>query len=1070
MAQTIAPILFRRTAFIWLLVLALSRTGRAQGDYSSDYHIDIQSIDGRYGLESMIIRTIHQDEKGFLWVSTPGGLARFNGYEFLYFKDPKFIGKINTGIDIIGDIEGKLVVAEKGIKTNDDDRKKNTEEIYSIYLLEPESGRILPFSSSIGKNIPFDELRIRLLKSHDGTLYAGLDDGRIYAYSKRKWALFYAHHSKDIIRSLLISSPDKPFWVITGDTLSQVSPTGKRLDSQYLTMKGKFWVPVLDKNGHAWYSIIRPGHQSSVYYKAPGQPLQQTHPVFGSVGQYNGINFDKAGRAWFWKDNKYYVFEPDGRKVGEIPAQGSVYNFPKIYFDAENRAWSSHRQQFVTIYIAKKRFERHLHEISASTRQMVEVRPGVVWAGTYEGLFEFSTHRPGIRSIDVPTHHLFGLCKDGPYVWIGIHGDYVLRVDSRNGKWEKWPVTDSTNVQHALLHLLNPYVDKKGNVYVGSNMGLFKVDTLRRSLYLDPRFNTHGLGQREVTFQWENEEGIWTATDKGLYLIDPQQGIKTAFPEFSRYSISYIHEKPKGIFWMATRGAGLLKWERGNGNITWFSLAEGLINPMLHTIFEDEKGRFWMPSDRGLVYFDPRTHTIHVFYESDGLTHDEFNRRSYLKLSDGSFLFGGISGINRFHPEDFDEFDRPFSRLHITNYDVWNPTQRRFEGQTPQLLRDKKITLNARQISFQIKFALLDYDKLAESRYAYKIEGMDKDWIYIRENYLRFTSLPYGKFTLRIKGAAAEGGWSPDELSIPIEIKRPVYLKGWFFILCTLLLLSSVWAAIRWRIYRLNRINEYLEREVAARTRELVHERHTITLQNQELADLNQTKDHLMAVIGHELRGPMLSIQNIGDSIRYLLKNGQGAQAAKLGEHIEQRVFSIRMLLDNLLYWGLSQAGKQEVFREPIFLHPLLIEAVELVEFWVASKRLNLSITCPPELSLFTDRNILRMVLLNLLTNAIKFTPEGGTIALKASQCSHQNCIIEVSDTGIGMEETPSFDTHSSPFRSTAGTQGEKGTGMGLALCQTLLKSLDGQLTIDSKPAEGSTFSIFLPSVGINPK
>ncbi|MFZ4560222.1 MAG: sensor histidine kinase [Saprospiraceae bacterium] len=1075
MARAAIPVLCRKRALAWLLAAAFAIPGRAQTDRSGDYHVDIQQIDGRYGLESKIVRTIYQDRKGFIWISTPGGLARFNGYELLYFKDPRFIGKINTGIDIIGDMDDKLIIAENRIHHIYRPIGQSLKERMVVYLLHPESGRVLPFSSSIGRNAPFKKQDISTLSFYNETLYTGLGDGRIYSFTKGKWALFYRDPSQAPIRSLSVGAPGKHSWVIAKDTLSRISPEGRCLEREYVNLSGSFWYVVQDRNGNAWINRIQPGYGGTVFYKAavfskaPGKPLQNTHPIYGDLSNVQTINFDKAGRAWLWKGNTFHVLDLEGQKIAEIPAQGSTYNFPKIYFDARNRAWISQRQEFVTVRIAKKRFERYLGNKSMSIRQMAEVQPGVIWAATYDGLFEFSPQRPTIKKIALPTEYLFGLCKHGPYVWIGIHGDYVLRVDSRNGTWEKWPVTGLDNAKQASLHLLNPFVDNKGNVWIGSNMGLFKWDTLRHRVYHDPRFNTHGLGQREVNYLAQNEEGIWVGTNQGLYLLDPDQGVKKTFPELAQYSISYILEKPNGVAWIATRGQGLLRWERDRRRITVFGPAEGIINPTLHAVFEDKKGRFWMPSDRGLVYFDPNTLAVHVFYESDGLSHDEFNRRSYLKLSDGSFLFGGISGINRLRPNDFDEFDRSSPFLHITHYDVWDPSQRKFVSKTTQLIRHKKISLNARQISFQIKFALLGYDKLGENRYAYKLEGMDKDWIQIRENFLRFTSLPYGKFTLRIKGAPAEEGWSHNELYIPIEVQRPVYLKGWFFALCAFLLLASVWAAIRWRLYRLDKIKQLLEREVAARTDELVRERHTIALQNQELAVLNQTKDHLMAVIGHELRGPMLSIQNIGDSIRYLLKNGQAAQAATLGEHIKHRAFSVRMLLDNLLYWGLSQAGKQEVFREPVPLHTLLVESVELVEFWVSSKKINLSISCPPELTLHTDRNILRMVLLNLLTNAIKFTPEGGTITLRVDPYAQQNYIIEVSDTGIGMEVLPCSDIPLGNFRSTSGTQGEKGTGMGLALCQTLLKSLDGRLAIDSRPEEGSTFRIFLPSQGVVP-
>lgn len=1060
MPQSITHILPLRSTIAWIFALALFSTSYAQSVKNKNYYIDIQQIDGRYGLESMMIRDLYQDKKGFIWISTPGGLAQFNGHQFRYFKDPKIIGAINTGIEIFGEIDGKLLVAEN--RTTKDNPEGILEKYFVPYLLDPVAGQLLPFSSSIGKNAPING-RIQNLAYHRETLYIGLKNGQIYAYSKGKWNLFYADPTKAPIHSILIDSPEKPFWVVAGDTLRCINPQGKCIDSQYVDLSTSFWELRLDKSGTVWINTIQPEEWAAIYYKSQSKPLQSSHPVFGDLSKFITVDFDREGRIWLWRENNFHVFDQAGQKICEIPAQTSMQNIPRIYFDGNNRAWLTQRERFIIVRITKMRFEKRLVNPSVSVRQMVEVRPGEVWAGTYSGLFKFSPNNSEVKKIATPTPFLFGLCKDGPYIWIGTHGNYLIRIDDRNERYEKFPITGITEKKVSSIHLLNPFVDKRGDVWVGSNLGIFRVDTLRKSVYRDPHFNTDGLEKRQINFQWENEEGIWTATNEGLYLLDPDKGIKASFPKFSQEYISYIHEKPKGVFWIATRANGLLKWEHKKDRITRFGPEKGIVNPNLHAIFEDDKGYFWLPSDRGLIYFDPNTQTANIFYESDGLSHDEFNRRSYLKLSDGTYLFGGIAGINRFNPKDFEEFDRPPSPLYLTNYDVWDPENRRFISKTSQFLKNNTIILHPGQISFQIEFALLDYDKLSENRYAYKIEGIDKDWTLIRENHLRFTSLPYGKFTLRIKGAAAKGTWSPNELSLPIEVQRPVYLKRWFLVLFTLAILIFIWAGVRWRLYRLDKIKQLLEREVAARTGELEKERQTIAQQKQELEVLNQTKDHLMAIIGHELRGPMLSIQNIGYTISYLLQNGQVTQAASLGGHIRHRVFSIRMLLDNLLYWGLSQAGKQEVFREQFHLRPVMIESFELVEFWITSKHINLTIFCAAELNLYTDRNILRIVLLNLLTNAIKFTHEGGTITLTASQCPNQNCLIEVSDSGNGMDAASFSRIQSGSFRTTPGTHGEKGTGLGLALCHKLLESLGGRLSLHSEPHKGCTFTIHLP-------
>ncbi len=676
--------LCRRNTWTLLLALSIFSTGRAHSPYNKDYHVDIQQVDARYGLESIMIRSIYQDKKGFIWITTPGGLARFNGHEFAYFKDPKIIGAIDYGIEILGEIEGKLIVAENRSVVHNP--KQKIKKYFIPYLLDPVTGKILPFSASSGKHAPFKG-RIHFMTSHKETLYVGSSEGQIYAYSKGKWSLFYSGPSKAPIRQLLMDSPGNPFWVLAGDTLSYITSEGKRLDHQYLDLNTSFWGLRLDANGKVWIYTIQPGEKTAVYYKVPGKPLQSKHPVIGDLSRFGYINIDRMGRIWLWGKNTFHIFDQAGQKLVEIPAQTSMMNIPLIFFDADNRAWISQRQEFNIVRVSKKRFKQILDEPSVSARQMVEVRPGVVWAATYEGLFEYSTDDPtSTRIIPVPTPLMFGLCKAGPYIWIGTHGEQLVRLDSRNKKYEKWPIAAPPEANTGIIHLLNPFVDKKGNVWVGSSRGTFLVDTLRRQVYRDARFNKDGLEQCEVNFQWENDEGIWTATNKGLYLLDMAQGVKNYFSELAPYSISYIHEKPKGIFWMATREYGLIRWERNTRLITHFGIPEGIVKPNLHAILEDKKGRFWMPSDRGLIYFDPVTHFVQIFFESDGLTHDEFNRRSYLKLLDGSFIFGGIAGLNHFHPRDFDELDRPPSALRITDYDVWDPDQRKFISQTGQLV------------------------------------------------------------------------------------------------------------------------------------------------------------------------------------------------------------------------------------------------------------------------------------------------------------------------------------------------------------------------------------------------
>lgn len=1049
----------------WILGIALGLLGGQRGYAKESYFLDIQELGSSFGLESLVIRQISQDRAGFIWLSTMNGLARFDGYTFRYIRNPLLEVKVNMGLDIIGDSDGWLWVCNSEVRY-DFQREVKSREIFQLDIF---SEKLIPFKEGAGANAPFEDAEVSAIRADRSYIYVGLIDGRVFRYRAGIWHCIFSDPNKLPVLDILPGQPGGYWWMIRGNSLCQISSAGQILERDYVDLDlGDHWSLELDP----WYRVILNIRESwtkkSIFLKEPGEPLRSYDEKFGvdlSVG--SELFFDKQLRMWLYQEDKFIIYEPEGKRVAVLYGRGSFAGRPQYLVDRGGQVWISFGDRFISAEIRKPKFTSYLDQSFISIRGLLELPNRDILALTNTGVYSVSRSEATPKLVMNETGG-FGMARDAKSIWIGVHGAHIWRLDVATLQVvEKWPISKGLGPIRAKIHALVPFLDSKGRLWVGTNYGLLQADWKKKELYPFSWKKKDVLGNLEITAFFENEEGIWLGTSQGLFLFNPDIGRLTHIEALPNYYISALYQGSDGVFWLGTRVNGLLRWERSSKKYTYFNKEKGFPNDNIHGILEDSLHFLWISSNYGLIRFNPANSLFQVFFHQDGISNNEFNRQSFCKTTDGALFFGGISGVNELNPSDFRIRQRHISQIKVTDYDEWDLKTGRMVNQNAKFYARNQIVLPYYNRSFQIQFSLLDFGKIKENIYAYRLDGIDADWINIRENYLRFTGLPYGKYKLRIRGATPEEGWVSNELVIPVIVEWPFYRMPWFIAGSTGLLISVLSIFIRWRVRTIERTKQRLEWEVAARTRELELDKQTIAAQKDALASLNQTKDHLLAVVGHELRGPMLSIQNIGENISYLLESGKFVQAASLGKQVKQRVFSVRMLLDNLLYWGLHHAGKGETIIEPVSIPDLMVETIELIDFWVISKEQQLKINYPEPLMLQSDRSMLRIILLNLLTNAIKFTPKGGTIQLTARVDEpNQLVYLSVRDMGKGIEAAQIDAIFAGELRSTSGTEGEKGTGMGLSLCQKLLLLMGGVLRIQGIPGVGSIFEIGVPMNG----
>ncbi|WP_044233393.1 response regulator [Haliscomenobacter hydrossis] len=1037
-----------------------------------DYTADIRLYTTEQGLSDNHVYQCFQDHRGLMWLLSETGLTRFDGKQFKLMVNERFNLDYTKNKICFEDSDGDLWISNYS--------QKNKIE---YTLVNTITGNIRNAQQKLGKLLPPNALHIKCGGS--GSFWITTTAGELLKITPGKPTKRIYHQPGSIFSVIAVDSVRQSVWLAISDQdgsydeeYKLINQQGKTICTYKITLLQN---GLLDKKGVFRFYTLHDLGSISPDGKLKQQPIQQQLFTYQSQHQraYElPLAFDpNSDHYWILYANQLHVL--DQQKGHLFSATNNNHKLrPKsaysIFVDRQGIGWICSIEGLYKVKLNPQRFQRLLWENPDEAENPVQLScRGIVKDEKSATLYVnvsaclWSVKGTEERKIFCRENAIYALAQDeAGAIWMGSEALHRYHPATE----ETETVSAKIPLDYSIAWSLKP---QQKRLWLGLNNGLAYLDKASGKIeFIDQKKSHPALKEAIIhSIMTTSHQQMWLLTEKGLFRFDPQKGILARYwtGGEGKYhlpveNLRTCHQDEKGNWWLAT-AEGLLRWNPAQGDARMFTTRDGLSNNNIYAAYADAYGYLWLSSDRGIIQFHMSSGKTRTFLPRDGLTHQEFNRISHFQDKDGRIYFGSLNGVTVFHPRDFyqDFRQTPNIPLVLTRAHLFSQPRNALQDVELDYFQSGKILFKPSHLYLTLRFALLDYTAPQSTQYEYRIEGLGNRWAPCPGGILQLAGLPYGHFKLIIRAKTANGLYSREQLSIPIQVLRPYYLQLWFLALLSIVLLGSIIGFFRYRNQWLKNRKVELEREVALQTEKIRQDKAIIEEQSVQLIKLDEAKSRFFANVTHELRTPLTLI--LGPINTVLETKTLDQYNADLLQMARQHSEGLLETINDLLDLTKLEAGKMDAQERPVLLYRKV--RLLLGGFFVHAERkgilLQLDYRAEHLLRVQIDERLFTLILNNLLSNAFKFTEEGGNITLRVIDLVH-SIQIEVEDSGSGIHPDDLPLVFERYFQTQhTGTAFEGGTGIGLSLAKESSKVMGAALSVVSTWGEGSVFTLCFP-------
>lgn len=1020
-------------------------------------NITFEHFSVEQGLPSTVVPCLFQDRTGYLWFGTFYGVARYDGYSIVsYTNRERDSTSITNSIvnAICDDKDGNIWFGHsRGL-----DKFNPSTEIFTHYILNPD----MPLTD-------WSQHVLSLHEDKDGTLWIGTGGGGLYVFNKFNETFTCFKHDSTNPYSISSNSINSIFedrsgtlWFATGKGINKFDKARKQFfhywlpsEKEVITGMSHGVISILeDRDGIFWLGtgggLAEFNLQTetvTVFKHEPKDPLSLANNIVKSICE------DRSGQLWISTKDGVDLFNKKTKIFSHhkhdmhVPGSLGSNDAGEIILDRSGTIWVSTYGGGVNKYTPPNQYFRYYSAEGKYDRfpssGLIEDKNGTLWLGTSQDVLKFDPENGTFKSLGINKDIYFILEDRTGMIWCSAWNESLCKID-QSAKVSRFKDSNGSEFSELVTAMCN---SSNGNIWIGTRAGdVYSINP--KSGEINFLFNESNWIE---TICEDNDGLLWIGIREfGIVCYDPFQKKSTYFTSnpqdsltISNNNITRITKDKTGNLWIIT-GRNLNKYDQETRRFKRLKGTDGFpVNALQVT--EDGEGNIWISTLSGVVKYNPYTNKFKNYMNIRGMSY---------KTRSGELYFVGKDGITRFHPDSLK--DNPYvPPIVITAF-------RKFEKRYPF---GKEINLSYNENFISFEFAALSFVNPERNQYAYKLEGLEKDWVYSgTRRFASYPNLEPGEYIFRVKGSNNDGIWNEDGTSITIIISPPWWKTSWAYTSYALIFVFSLYGIRRYEMNRLSLKNQIKMDEAVLKEKE----------------ETDKMKSRFFANISHEFRTPLTLILGPAEKIT----SDTSEDIKKDANIIKRNSRRLLQLINQLLDLSKLESGKLKLEASKANIVSFVKGVAISFESLAESKDITLKLLPEKEfIELYFDKEKMTKILTNILSNAFKFTPEEGTITVSVKECHAElvsappvikqipkqvrdgNIVeIKVRDTGIGIpqDEIPKLFDRFYQVDSSH-TREYEGTGIGLALTKELVELHNGVIKVASEKGIYTEFTLEFP-------